>query len=547
MDAASNRLDDRFDSLFDAYKKAETMIAEGNLRQAADLCKEMLDANPQYPYGYHLMASLFSATGTFERALSFAQTATQLAPEVCAFHIQHGQLLYALGAYEAAALSFTAACNIEPLNPIILLLLASTFTGRGRYAEAHGLYLRARSLSDMPEIDEQEGLCHFMQGNHQEAEILFDRIIARCPDYIWGHIYKGQVLMEGRQHTRAEASMARALRIDAHSFDALFALAVLNDWQGQHEIAIRYAMEAIRSRPLCWECHTFLGALLVRERHYAEGQQVLTQALAIRPHDPYVLQLLLFALRIQGREQEFLPHIHEAAPGNPRNDVLLHLQAMAEGQTPDTAPAAYIRGYYDSFADQYDHYQKDVLSYEAPRHMATLIREWRTRFPHPPLATMLDLGCGTGLMAQALKDPVSYRVGVDMSSRMLARARGKHLYHALHQQDMVEHMLASAEGYDLVTAADALSHTGDLSLFLKAARNVLNIHGLLVFTVEKNTRTDTWLLGGNGRYSHAPHYVVRKLEAKGYEILHQQDHALFIDNNLAVSGMLFMARKTPTH
>lgn len=533
-------------NLEDAYNKAQAMIAEGNLRAAADLCKEMLDANPEYPYGYHLMASLFSATGTFERAVTFSQMATQLAPEVCAFHMQHGQLLYSLGEYESAAISFMAAYQIEPSNPIILLLLASTFSGRGEYEEAHNLFIHARTLSDIPEIDEQEGLCHFMQGNYKEAETMFDRIIDNYPDYIWGHIYKGQVLMEARYNGQAEACMARALKIDPNNFDALFCMAVINDWQGQCEIAIRYAMEAIKNKPLGWECHMFLGALLVRERHYFEAQQLLAQALTIRAHDPYVLQLLFLALRMQQREPEFLMYVTRQLARSPGNTVLLHFQSMAQGGVPDTAPIAYIQGYFDGYSGQYDHYQQDILSYKTPAHTAEALKEWLETSPLT-FHNLLDLGCGTGMMAQNLKDLVPHRTGVDISTKMISKARGKQLYNTLHTSDILPFMLESQQTYDIVTAIDVLCHSGDLAPFFKAARNVLTPRGLLLFTIEKDFHNPTWRLCANGRYTHSHRYIGQILASKGYECLHQQDIGLHIDNNVASTGMLFIARKTQTH
>ena len=537
---------DATNELFSAYKKAEVLIAEGDLRAAADLCKEMLDANPQYPYGYHLMASLFSATGTFEHALTFAQKATQLAPDIAKFHIQHGQLLYSLGEYEAASGSFLSAYHIEPSNPITLLLIASTFSGRGQYKEAQSLFRHAREISDIPEIDEQEGLCHVMQGNHKEAEFFFDKIIEKNPHYQWGHIYKGQVLMEAKHLTQAEASMARALKINPQSFEALFALAVLNDWQGQSEIAIRYAMEALKARPLGWECHTFLGALLVRERHYLESQQVLAQALTIRPDDAYVLQLLFLALRMTQREPEFLFYIKKQMERHPNNEVLLHFKSMAEGNPPASTPTTYIQGYFNSFSGQYDHYQQNVLAYKVPSAIADTLKQWADD-NNLQLRDMLDLGCGTGLLAEALKDITSNRTGVDISPNMLAKARGKQLYNTLHLGDMLPFMLNSTQNFDLVTAGDSICHIGDLIPFLQAARNVLNPSGLLAFTIERDSQIEKWRLCANGRYTHSVSYVKEKLASKGYEILRQHDHTLYIDNNIAASGVLFLARKTQTH
>ncbi|MBP0575354.1 methyltransferase domain-containing protein, partial [Mycobacterium tuberculosis] len=61
----------------------------------------------------------------------------------------------------------------------------------------------------------------------------------------------------------------------------------------------------------------------------------------------------------------------------------------------------------------------------------------------------LDLGCGTGLMAEALAGRVAHLEGVDLSSAMVAKARAKGLYADLRVADVVADLRDAARpAYD---------------------------------------------------------------------------------------------------
>lgn len=530
-----------------AYERAQHLMAQGRLAQAADLCKQMLDTDPNDAYGYHLMATLFSATGTFERALTFAQLATQLAPDISDFHIQKGQVLYSLGEYEQAAISFMSAYNLDPENPVLLLLLANTFARRAQYSEAHGLFLRARQISDIPEIDEQEGLCLLLQGKSHEAESHFERLIGRCPDYPWGHIHKARLLMDGRHNTQAEASMARAHKLAPSLFEPVFALAVLNDWQGQSEIAIRYAMEAIRLRPMAWECHIYLGGLLMKERHYKEADQALRQALSLRPTDAYALQLFIECAAALGQAPQSIEWIQNSLTINPGNEILQHALFIAGGQQPTSTPLLYLASYYDSFSEQYDHYQHHIVCSKAPHILSECLRQ-SDLMPSPP-RTLLDVGCGTGLVAQALQDLTSHRTGIDLSARMIEKARHKNLYHHLYLQDASTFMLESRSQYDVVTAIGMLPCMGDIGNFIQSARNVVSPSGILALSFERDEEETAvgYRLKPSGRYCHSMNYVFSLLQAKGYQLMLQQEATLHLDLQTPITGVLVLVKKATTH
>ncbi|MGH8549753.1 MAG: class I SAM-dependent DNA methyltransferase [Methylococcales bacterium] len=85
-------------------------------------------------------------------------------------------------------------------------------------------------------------------------------------------------------------------------------------------------------------------------------------------------------------------------------------------------------------AQQYDiwakDYESDVADYVGPLRSVEVL----TRYAAPE-ARILDAGCGTGLCGQILHARGYLRVeGLDLSTGMLAEARRKNCYAALHQQ-----------------------------------------------------------------------------------------------------------------
>src|SRR5262249_53244821 len=84
---------------------------------------------------------------------------------------------------------------------------------------------------------------------------------------------------------------------------------------------------------------------------------------------------------------------------------------------------------------------------------------------------VLDLACGTGRIAAWLRGRCSAAIdGVDLTPEMLAVARGKGLYRALHLAD-VSHTGLAAEAYDLCVQSLADEHLPDLGpMYREVAR-----------------------------------------------------------------------------
>ena len=135
---------------------------------------------------------------------------------------------------------------------------------------------------------------------------------------------------------------------------------------------------------------------------------------------------------------------------------------------------------------------------------------------------MLDLGCGTGLVAVALSDlPVGPLVGVDLSPRMLEAAAAKRLYAELREADVMNFLAEDATRWRLILAADVLIYFGALEALLAAVHPRLQPGGWFIFSVEELLPDYDGMVPGNGRlgaarqgrYAHAMAYVATVRQA----------------------------------
>lgn len=219
----------------------------------------------------------------------------------------------------------------------------------------------------------------------------------------------------------------------------------------------------------------------------------------------------------------------------------LHLVRLGARPTPDQPPSAYVRGLFDDYADRFDRALVEGLAYRAPQLIAS--RLVAPAGPGRYFANALDLGCGTGLMAEALSGRVNAWTGVDLSSRMIAAAHMKELYAALEVGDIVAAMRARADAtFDLVTAADVFCYLGDLSPAIDEAARVLAPGGVLAFTVEQSTHdAANFSLGEALRFHHHGDYVKALLGRAGLIIDRFDAETLRNDRGLPIGGLVVIA------
>lgn len=194
------------------------------------------------------------------------------------------------------------------------------------------------------------------------------------------------------------------------------------------------------------------------------------------------------------------------------------LLARLDG-TGTQMPAAYVAGLFDDYANRFDAHLTGALAYRGPQVLRAALKAACTQLGRPlRFGATLDLGCGTGLMAGAIADIAAPIDGVDLSSRMLAKARAGGLYRRLAGGDAVAALRTHDEACDLILAADVVVYIGDLAPLFAAARARLAAGGLFAFTAQRHAGAG-FALGEDLRFSHAAAYLEETAVRAGLQVI----------------------------
>jgi predicted TPR repeat methyltransferase len=203
--------------------------------------------------------------------------------------------------------------------------------------------------------------------------------------------------------------------------------------------------------------------------------------------------------------------------------------------------AGYVRHLFDQFAADYDQRMRGQLGYAAPsilRDLAGLLLDPRAKNLH-----VLDLGCGTGLAGIAFKPIAGRLAGVDLSPRMIEKARSLGIYDVLLEGDIEAPPAAIGGAFDIVLAADVLVYLGDLQRVFAVARERLKADGLWLFTTERSAAD--FERGPKRRYRHSETYLRSLADAHGFDVASLIECVTRYEAGEAVPSWAAALRKRP--
>lgn len=147
--------------------------------------------------------------------------------------------------------------------------------------------------------------------------------------------------------------------------------------------------------------------------------------------------------------------------------------------------------------------------------------------------SVLDVGCRSG---QCLQRIARQLVGIDFSTRMIARARERDVYDHLELTEVAQWFRRKpTEQFDLIVLCDELTYFGDLTSVLVDAARYLAPGGHLGFIVEKSD-TAPIQLTDQGRYRHHQDYVKEVAEDLGFRIVSMTEEFLREERGRPVTG-----------
>ena len=182
---------------------------------------------------------------------------------------------------------------------------------------------------------------------------------------------------------------------------------------------------------------------------------------------------------------------------------------------------------FDNFASTYEK-TLNKIKYNIPNELKKILNS--------PKGLIIDLGCGTGLVAQELKSADNTFIGIDISPAMLKIAETKKLYKELICTDITNWLKKSLpQNTNLIIAADVFCYMKDLSEIIKTCAPYP-----LCFTIEKSPSGKTEL-SASGRYQHSPQGINDLLRQNGYADIIQKKINLRQEDQTNVEGLIFFA------
>ncbi len=392
----------------------------------------------------------------------------------------------------------------------------------------------------------REGMARHGAGDLDAAERLYYRVAASWPREANAHNLLGVV---ARQRGDARAALrhterALALQPEAPVFLANHGGALAE--AGRLRDAVGFLRAALRRRPEDAVALRNLGQALAALGDARAALEPLERAAALAP-DAVEPWLALAHARREAGNREGAAAAAEAALARAAPGSALAAQAgflmaaLGRAEVPDRAPADYVRDLFDGFAERFDAELAGGLDYRTPELLAAALREAGAPTGQ---GRGLDLGCGTGLSGVALAPLVRRLEGLDLSPRMLAQARRRGVYAALHLADLLEWLPAHPGAFELVAAADVLNYLGDLRPALAGIAAALRPGGLAAFSLEAGVDGGApFALGATMRYRHDPAHAAALAAEAGFEVVAQSGAALRREQGEPVAGVLMVLRR----
>ena len=415
---------------------------------------------------------------------------------------------------------------------------------QGRLDAAEALYRQIlRQNSRQVDALHFLGVLAAQRRDNDGAVKLIRRALELKPGYADAHNNLGNVLAAMEQFDDAAAAYRQTIELAPGNISARCNLGVMLRRAGRFEEAVAACQQALAMNPDLAEVHLNLGKALVALERYEEAVAAHREAIRLRPGHASAyksLGMLLYRLNRSEEAAELFQCWLEQDPANP---VARHLLAAHSGRgAPARAADDYVQELFDGMADSFDDHLRR-LDYRAPELLA---REVAMVLGEPTrVLDVLDAGCGTGLCGPLLRPYARRLTGVDLSPRMVERARACEDYDELVVAELTAFLAARPASHDLIVSADTLVYFGDLRPVLAVAATALRPGGRLAFTVERGEEAETtgFLLDHSGRYRHAEAYLRRELVRAGMVVESLGIVDLRLEGGHPVAGFLVLARK----
>ena len=349
----------------------------GEVAQAAEIYRQILDRQPQHADALHLLGVIECQAGRPQLGADLLSRAVALCPNVAAYANNLGEAYRALRQWDQAVAAYRRALQLKPDFPEAHSNLGNALRDRGQLAEATACYRRAIAVKpDYAKAHLNLGNVLSSQGQLSEAIECCRRAVALRPGLAEAHSGLGRVLKDRGRLDEALACYRQALALRPDFAEALANMGNVLVDRGAYTEGCACYRRALQLKPDCAEAHSNLANALMDRGQAAEAIVAYRRALEIRPDFAEAHSNLGNALKNQGRLDEALACYRRALTLKPdyvhAHDNLLNTLQYCQGVT------------LAQLADAQAEFER--------QHAAPLRTLWQPHLNHPEPDRVLRLG-----------------------------------------------------------------------------------------------------------------------------------------------------------
>ncbi|MGE0098057.1 MAG: tetratricopeptide repeat protein [Hydrogenophaga sp.] len=378
-----------------------------------------------------------------------------------------------------------------------------------------------------------EGNEHFGAGRLQDARASYQAALALAPGR--PSVLANLGVTECRLGLWAASidHLEQATAADPEHRDAWVALGLSHEALGQWQPATQALQHGIRLGAATAQLWLSLALCQLHLERPDDALESLDEALALDATLADAWSQRGSLLRDAGRHAEAAMCFEQALThGADESLHRFYLASVRGSAAPPQPPRSYVEALFNEYADDFQTHLLGPLRYQAHQTLLAPLREAGRRYP-----LVLDLGCGTGLCGQLIREQADAVDGVDLAEAMVKQALATGAYRSVVHGDLLGFLRASTEHADLVIAADVFIYVGALEETFAAVRQRLQPDGCFAFSVElARNHTDLQLLPSL-RYAHSPAYVERLALAHGFRTRKTWQAPLREDQRKPVMGL----------
>ncbi len=290
----------------------------GQLKEAEQVCSQVLGADPDNPDAYHLLGAIAHRAGKSQLAIELFGRSIEAAPQNAEVHFNLGSVLKNLGNLEQAGEAFAEAVELRPDYAEAHNNLGAVLHALMRPHDAIACF--AKAVAFKPEYV----MAHFnlggaleQVGRHEDAAASFRRAISLKPEFAEAHRCLGEIMMRLHRDEEALAALKTAVSLAPQNAQSQNNLGAVQQRLGLLDDAVQSFTTALSIDPHYANANNNLGAAMQRLGRLDDAIDCYRRALAAKPDYPEAQNNLGAALRDSGHLEQAVQCFRKALEKEP--------------------------------------------------------------------------------------------------------------------------------------------------------------------------------------------------------------------------------------